>query len=548
MKKFDYETLRDIINTEQGKTYISEVKKVYSYEHEGKPILSLPFSAYERFWKDGNRREYEVAYFYRRNRLFLLQELALTDSKYLPELEDTIAALCDEYTWVLPAHGVSVDLFSADTGANIAETAYIFKDKLSKHLLQRIENSLERQILIPYESQKSGWESGNTNNWGAVCASGVGLTYMYMFPTRFEKVKERLFDTFNSYIEHGLDDDGYCSEGICYWQYGFGEFCEFFAAYVRLYGERPDFIDCSKLKKTLAYTKNAQMESEVYIPFADGGRKRLKLNVQPCLWVKGLYGDEFDIPPYKLNLNNNYLSGGLSCIYYLELLDKETDEIVRETSVYYEKAQVFIRKRKNYAFAAKCGNNDEFHNHNDVGAFQIVKDEKRYICDVGCGEYTKDYFSNGRYEYFVCNANSHSIPIVDGRIQREGRQYCGRVVSVDDNSICMDLSAAYADFDGRLFATYTTKENGVEVLYSGDGVLSNITYRFVGDIQPVIKKDGVYIDDMRITCEQALEPTVSVEEYSSHTGEKDVAYIIEFVAKKSGEINAKFRFEFENVK
>lgn len=547
MKKFDYETLKHIVKTKKGKEYTAEAERVYSEKHAGKPIAALPFRSYEKYFKDGDRKAYEQPYFERRNRLYLLQILAIAQpKKYIEELEDVLAAICDEYSWVLPAHvPVPVDLFCAETGALLAETVYIFKDKLSPHLLERIEKTIERQVFVVYETKKSWWESGNTNNWGAVCACGVGLTYMYMSSERFEQVKNRLFDTFKCYIEHGLDDDGYCSEGVGYWQYGFGKLCEFFDDYVRLYGERPEFIDSPKIQKTLAYANNTRMEKDVYLPFADGGYRHLQLGLQPCVAIKSLYGKAFVLPPCKLGLDGNYSSGGLPLLFNLNISQNTIDNR-KESSVYYKNAQVFIRKRKNYAFAAKCGNNDEFHNHNDVGSFQIVKDGLRYICDVGCGEYTKDYFSSKRYEYFVCSANAHSIPIVDGTIQREGKQYCGEVVSRDENKIVMDISSAYPNFGGQLLVTYETRENAVEAHYLCKGLSSGVTFRFLSDIKPKKKKDGLYVADMKIVCKQGLEPLLSVEKYSAHLhsdGKKAEAYIIEYKAEKSGDTEADFIFE-----
>ena len=80
-------------------------------------------------------------------------------------------------------------------------------------------------------------------------------------------------------------------------------------------------------------------------------------------------------------------------------------------------------KKQKYSFTAKGGHNDEMHNHNDLGCFQIVKNNKRVIVDIGAGEYTREFFGGGRYgdKVFVCGSQSHSVPIIDGALQKWGK-------------------------------------------------------------------------------------------------------------------------------
>lgn len=52
--------------------------------------------------------------------------------------------------------------------------------------------------------------------------------------------------------------------------------------------------------------------------------------------------------------------------------------------------------------AAKGGNNGEPHNHNDVGSFFYLVGDEMLLTDLGAGEYTKEYFHEGRYR-ILCN-------------------------------------------------------------------------------------------------------------------------------------------------
>lgn len=545
MGQYDYATLKSLLSTAKGKAYAEAIEKFYLKEFADEPLYVLPFHEYKRFWTDGNRVNYDTAYGRRRNRLFLLQVLALADDKYLSPFEDVLAAICDEYTWVLAAHDwTPIDLFSSETGACLAESVYIFKDKLSDRLVKRIKDSVYRQIIVPYEANKICWETDFVNNWVAVCACGVGLTYMYLFPERFESVKERLFDMFKKFVKVGLDDDGYCTEGVGYWQYGFGMFCVFFDAYIRMFDERPDFIDCQKIKNTLSYVNNARMQQNVYLPFSDGGYKQFNMDCLLCAFVKSLYGDAFVMPETVLNLGGGH-SLGLALLYNLNVFKNQT-ETLSEVSCYYECAQVFIRRRAKYAFAVKGGNNDEMHNHNDVGAFQIVKDGKRYICDVGVGEYTKDYFGAKRYENFTCNAKSHSVPIIDGKLQHEGKSFCGKVLKTETDSFAIDIAAAYENPIEQAVVTYVTRENGVDVIYELKGLKESVAFHFVSDIEPKLEAKKVRIEDMSIACSEDIAPSLSVEKYipAHNDGKTAEAYMVDYELLKKGDVVVKFSFEF----
>lgn len=93
------------------------------------PIRVLPYALLIKFQKTGSRKEYEAEYFRRRLRLntFALLALMENDAEDVRHLEDAIWAICDEFTWSLPAHlppasiedgsaRVHIDLFAAETG------------------------------------------------------------------------------------------------------------------------------------------------------------------------------------------------------------------------------------------------------------------------------------------------------------------------------------------------------------------------------------------------------------------------------------------------
>ena len=110
----------------------------------GQPIPALPASLYRQYYENGNRSNYESPYFARRHAMMLLAAAEKTEGKgrFLDLLVDYIWAICEESTWVIPAHNNPrhgrrerlvdhfdlgegddvhyIDLFSAATGADIA--------------------------------------------------------------------------------------------------------------------------------------------------------------------------------------------------------------------------------------------------------------------------------------------------------------------------------------------------------------------------------------------------------------------------------------------
>ena len=97
--------------------------------------------------------------------------------------------------------------------------------------------------------------------------------------------------------------------------------------------------------------------------------------------------------------------------------------------------------------AVKGGHNDEMHNQNDVGNLIVHYRQTSPVADIGRGRYTRQYFSDGRYEVFVNTSLAHSVPVVTGCPQPPGEQYAAQVLEhhADKSSdrLRLDLTRAY---------------------------------------------------------------------------------------------------------
>ncbi|MBO7345217.1 MAG: heparinase II/III family protein [Clostridia bacterium] len=561
MSVYDFDELRRCTLKEKGKLLVNRFKDKYEKEYKGKPITALSFSDKKLYYINGDRSAFEKQYYDRRNRLALLQVLAVADDSYLDELEDVLFAICEESTWVLPAHNLLpdntfdhtvIDLFSAETALYLSETVYTFGSKLSPYIVKLIRSTVEERIIKNYENRVFDFERA-TINWASVCACGVGLSFLYLFPDKFNSVKERLFSTFKSYLE-GFDEQGICDEGMVYWQYGFAMFSVFFNAYIEIMENRPDFLDDEKTIRVLKYAQRTEMGDGVYFPFADGGAKKFTPGVSSFLTIKNLYKNDFTLPHLSFfDCDEKDFKIGkpqwLKALYYVdEFLTGVNNCQRKDVTTYYESAQIFFHRNKTYSFVVKGGNNGDSHNHNDVGAFQIVKDSKRLITDYGAGKYTKDYFNeeNGRYsdDVFVCGSQSHSVPIIDGTCQSYGKEYKARLVKFDNKSITFDLVGAYKVDCRKVLSKYTVFGERVQIEYLVDGINNNVIFRFASDIEPKLMGGFVQIADMKISCDRSLVPNIRKINIEGHFN-PDVIYIIDYQVINEESVEIKFDFSFE---
>ena len=85
---YNYENLKRITQTENGKKLISEVENVYNSLFKDKPIPVTNYSYQKLIYKTGNRDLFQRIYYDRRKRFSCLQLLALANDDYLEELEN----------------------------------------------------------------------------------------------------------------------------------------------------------------------------------------------------------------------------------------------------------------------------------------------------------------------------------------------------------------------------------------------------------------------------------------------------------------------------
>ena len=439
------------------KKYRDELHDLWTKHVENGPIMQLKYSDFKLFWTTGNRSVYERTYFTRRLALDSAVLLALIypeEEKYIERVMDQVYAICDEYTWCLPAHqgelevnnNRRVDLFAAETGFALAETYTMLGDRLEPLIRNRIIAEINRRVIDPItEKDYYGWWEHGKANWTAVCMGSVACTFMLMRPELVEKMKPRFDKSMECYLS-GFNDDGMCMEGCGYWHYGFG-FFTVYADMIRTFtnGET-DYFKIPKVKAVATFIQKMFISGKASVSFSDGGRF-CSYHLGLCHYLKNEYPD--DVVVYKPEYSYNYDGCGRFCLqirsatwlneeyYYNPAPDNVCGEY------YAEDSEWFVKRTNSYGFAAKGGNNAEPHNHNDVGSFVFAKNGDQMIMDLGAGSYTRQYFRDERYTFLEADSRGHNLPIIAGAVQYAGRDAAAKDIKVENGVFSMDIAGAY---------------------------------------------------------------------------------------------------------
>ena len=386
----------------------------------------------------------------------------------IEKLEYVIKGICSEECWALSAHvkrlenpnwRMTIDLTASETGHTLAHLYTLLKDELSEETKECIRKEVFRRILTPFMSAKApayGWENA-TNNWNAVCCGNIGSTAIYLLEDGPEKdaFLERIRYAIETYYLAGFGDDGVCEEGLGYWVYGFMNMVVF-AMDQRLYDPAHDMMTLKKVEKIAHFQEMCYFSHGRTISFSDGSSNgEYPIGLTCCL--ANLYKDiRFPDPIYARGFSgdrcwnwNELYTGWYWTKNYLEDVEKKIVEepkpLLEEGTDFLKDAQwCILRGKDNTALVAKGGNNNEPHNHNDVGSFLYLADGEALLEDLGSGEYTKKYFSDERYEIFCTRGKGHNMPIIGGVDQKAGSKYRADAFErKDENTILISFAKAY---------------------------------------------------------------------------------------------------------
>jgi hypothetical protein len=295
-----------------------------------------------------------------------------------------------------------------------------------------------------------------TNNWNAVCLAGVTGTALAVI----DPPEQRAFfiaaaENYSKSFLEGFTDDGYCSEGLGYWNYGFGYYIMLSEMIYQSTRGKVDLLQNSKAKQAATFGLKIEIINDVYPAFADCSvrarpssklmyfiSRRLGLALRPWEQIDPVSPGGSLYQSMMYSFPNSASRAPLSQGPFHELAMRS----------WFDKAGILISRpgtnsSSQMAVALKGGHNNEHHNHNDVGSFVVVLGDKPLLLDPGGEVYTARTFSSRRYESNVLNSFGHPVPVIAGKLQQTGRKARARVVSKNftdsTDTLVLDISSAY---------------------------------------------------------------------------------------------------------
>jgi len=518
---------------------------------------ALKISDYMMFLENGDRAVFEKEYFKRRNNCSYISIAYWLTGKdiYRQALIDLIFYICDEYTWCVPAHADlnkepsiekivgMIDLFQAETGRLLTDIVAMVGKKLPYYVNERIRYEIRRRIVKSVENRKFGWQHKDCkNNWAAVCAGGVGVAVLH-YAT--EEEKEKILPLLNESMERflsGFNDDGCCLEGYAYWNYGFGYYLIYAMAILDYSHGKINMFNNDKVKQIALYPQRVRMGKSKIVSFSDGGSE---FTFSPGMFslLRSIYGKEVLYPSLKLST----MQGNIYSVKELLWFDTEYIEDEKEfLTTYFENTKWFIKQGEKYSFAAKGGNNNEPHNHNDIGSFMIVtEDDDIPLTDLGAPIYRKETF-DPLYRYTILNNSSigHSVPIINGQCQLEGENYKAKNVKTGTNYFELDIEDAYkSNIVKKINRRFTLNENSITLCDTIE--LSNetkdITERMISWTKPIIREDFVHLKTAKILFDkEKYKVDITQDKYRNHENTEDIdVFFIDFKFRESKETSFK---------
>lgn len=444
-------------------------------------ITATDFMAFTR---TGNRVDYENKYFAKRKALnaLVLAECVEDKGRFMDSIINGIFSICEETSWVLPPHNSYLrntpqlvlpdatrpvlDLFACETGALLATIHYLLASRLQavcEFIPTNIELEIERRIYIPYIHEHFWWMGKDDEpmcNWTIWCTQNVLITAFFMEVSNgFRKAVLHRAALSCDYFLKDYGEDGCCDEGAQYYKHA--GLCLFNTLEI-LNGVTDSHFSSlyenTKIRNIAAYIVNVHVADDYYINFADCSAKPGHAGVREYLFglrtnnpsMAGYAAKDYQLSTSKLSIDEldiNLFYSLQSVFTHREIMNYNTAKLLQPKDCFYSSVGVFISRSSSFCLAAKAGDNDDSHNHNDTGSFTVFKDAKPVFIDVGVESYTKKTFSPKRYEIWTMQSCYHNLPTINNYDELDGTDYHASAISTkftnQEASIRMNIASAY---------------------------------------------------------------------------------------------------------
>ncbi|MEQ8580453.1 MAG: hypothetical protein RIC30_20890 [Marinoscillum sp.] len=516
----------DFGQTDLGKYYLEDAEALI----ERDPEVPISDEIYRRANKEGNRGIYKPRYYRTMDRLekYILAECIENKGRFLEPAEAHIRAILAMKSWLHPNHDddqntvlegkrVHIDLGARKFGLVLALADAVLEDKLSEELRDEINKQLRWRITDSYlkSTKESDPESNQwirtTSNWNSVCTSGSLFTIM----VASEDLQERtaaIGSAINSmrYYMSGFGEDGYCSEGTGYWNYGFGHYlylAEILYDYTDGQIDLFTFSDSVKLKRVADFPEAFQIHPGLYSPFSDGVT-HVKSGSDNFAYVMAAKYYQTRKPSY-FKPDEAVQAIVLGADFKNYLAEAGTDFQLPEVT-YFDDYGVMISRGQQpipFSISIKAGHNAENHNHSDVGSYVIALGDEIVSGDIGAPSYIAGAFAKDNP---ARSSWGHPLPRIDGQLQSNGRAFAGKILETDfekgSDRLVMDLKPAYEipaleklirkvehDKSGTGTITITDEFSTSKPVMFGTAIMTLGEYEIIDDHTIVLTENGMSV-------------------------------------------------------
>ncbi|WNR43851.1 heparinase II/III domain-containing protein [Paenibacillus roseipurpureus] len=462
--------------------WVTQAESYLNYEW---PVLRA--TAFMAYFEEGSRKPYDSVETERRNALctLLIAECMEAKGRFLREITNVIWLFCEQTTWCAPAHHylslrpVDVlsnseehlfDLTAGETAALLAWTSHMLKsplDQVSPLIRARIQVELERRIIAPYLKRNDFWWMGfgerEVNNWNPWCNANMltVLLLQEMEPERKLMIFDKVLRSLDRYLEVQLEDGG-CDEGSTYWARAAGMLLVNLELLYRASDGDLQVYDQPLIRKLGQFVYKMNIDGHYFVNFADGSAIASQDYSMIHLYGSRIQDDQLRaLGQIGFRTYQVPASRGKGISFFQEMISLHSFASIQAEAalapplvqdVWLPNLQVMAARESEGSsqglfVAIKGGHNDESHNHNDIGHFVVYVHGKPFLIDIGVETYTQKTFSPQRYEIWTMQSGYHSVPVINGFEQKEGRTFRAKDVTYEKNKgivrFGVELASAY---------------------------------------------------------------------------------------------------------
>jgi len=444
----------------------------------------VPAMAYMAFELTGDRNSMQTPYNQNMSayQALIFAELAEGKGRFIPQIVNGTMAFCEMTSWALSAHLAlysyakrslpvfgdnTLELTEGDLSNMLSWSYYFFKsefDKLNPEISRRLRAELEHRELDSYLTRNDFWWMGigddktkKLNNWTPWCNYNALCSFMLLENDR-DRLCEAVWKSIVSNDEYlnRLQSDGGIEEGPSYWGHSAGKLFEYLYALNLITGGKYDLFRNPRIKAMGEYYVNAYIGDKWLANFADA-TAIAGFSGYPLVYAYGkAFNSElmmdFARMCYGKASSSIAAQPGGAVLSYLDKINNCKEVAQRPEKFkpldycWYDVTEFhFSRNESGLTLAAKGGYNDESHNHNDIGTFNLYIDNQPVIIDVGVGTYTKFTFSEKRYDIWTMQGQYHNVPMVNGIQQAFGKEYKASACQSSKGHFSLELSSAYPE-------------------------------------------------------------------------------------------------------